>query len=108
MVGKLLLFILGVGWTAIFYLGKRTLASIDKKIDGNIAAIERSQQVLRSAIKKQNRLNATKSEKRIAEREKACRRFFVSRQEFGAFTATINHKIDSIYEILKKEGTPAK
>ncbi len=128
---QLLVFVLGAGWTVVFYLLKRTLASIDKKIDESLQRSEQNGKELHAALaSKEERLNrnmrilATAGAKQMqrlrgdmdrrnsalkdgvreamAVRRKACGVAYVSRQEFGAFTAEMNHKIDSIYEILKQ------
>ncbi len=133
---QLLVFAVGAGWTVIFYFLKRTLASIDRKLEENrqqaISAADQLRQWDAARAEKINRqiramaVSATRqlglirhglekqAGQRHAEMERAqtarcggCQRQYVSRQEFGAFTATINHKIDSIYEFLKKdERTP--
>ena len=129
---QLLVFALGTGWTVIFYLLKRTLRSIDRKIDESLHRTEQNGKELRDALTgKEEKLNrsirllATASARQMRgvraeldrrnsllrdgvaaamnSRHRVCRDAYVSRQEFGAFTATINHKIDSIYEILKQE-----
>ena len=85
---QLLVIAIGAGWTVIFYFVKRTLASIDRKLEEN---------------RERNDLLHAKVARALAVRRDDCRRQYVSRQEFGAFAATINHKIDSIYEFLKKD-----
>lgn len=85
---QLLVVGIGAGWTVIFYFVKRTLASIDRKLEENRA---------------QSDLLHAKVGRALAARHGGCQRQYVSRQEFGAFTATINHKMDSIYECLKKD-----
>lgn len=85
---QLLVIAIGAGWTVIFYFVKRTLASIDRKLEEN---------------RGQNDSLHVKVGRALAARGGVCQRQYVSRQEFGAFTATINHKIDSIYEFLKKD-----
>lgn len=86
---RLVVLILGIAWSVIFYLGKRTLNSIESKIDASFKKIDNTNRLLNRTMERRGRI---------------CRKVFVSRQEFGAFTATINHKIDSIYEIVNKKS----
>ncbi|GMT42515.1 MAG: hypothetical protein IEMM0002_0926 [bacterium] len=118
--------ILGIAWSVIFYLGKRTLNSIEAKIDENFQRIddtnrllnkmmERREKRIRSELAswtakfaKQFRLLKADSGISISAQKRVCQRLFVSRQEFGAFTANINHKIDSIYEIVNGKSPEVK
>lgn len=90
---RLIVLVLGIAWSVIFYLGKRTLSSIESKIDASFKKIDSTNRLLSRAMERRGR---------------ACRKLFVSRQEFGAFTATMNHKIDSIYEIVNKKSAEAE
>lgn len=93
VAARLLVLVLGIAWSVIFYLGRRTLNSIESKIDASFKKIDGVNRLLSRTMERRGR---------------ACRKLFVSRQEFGAFTATINHKIDSIYEIVNKKPAEAE
>ncbi len=123
---RLIVLLLGIAWSAIFYLGKRTLSSMDKKIDANFERIDRSQRALRSSLErgekrtrfeargwqknsaKQFRQMKTFTDRTLSENNKTLQKMFVTRQEFGSFIANINHKIDSIYETLNAPATPQR
>ncbi len=90
---RLIVLVLGIAWSVIFYLGKRTLNSIESKIDASFKKIEGVNRLLNRSMERRRRI---------------CRKAFISRQEFGAFTANINHKIDSIYEIVNKKSAEAE
>ncbi len=56
---------------------------------------------------KQMRMMKAVTDRTIAGNNKTLQKLFVTRQEFGACIANINHKIDSIYETVKQPATPA-
>ena len=123
--GQLIILGLGIGWSIVFYLGKRTLTVIDRKMEENLAKVEKTAAGTANLVRGQRaEINtAIKTlagsmarqvrslDKKIVRREEAqkqrmekqgrtCAGLYLTRQEFGAFTASINHKIDSIYEYL--------
>jgi len=122
---RLIVLLLGIAWSVIFYLGKRTLFAMDKKMDANFERSDRSQRALRSSLVRGENLirheakvwqkNAAKqfsrmkavTDRNIAANNKTLQKIFVTRQEFGSLVANINHKIDSIYETLSDEKTGA-
>ncbi len=85
-MGRITVVGLGPGDPSLVTAG--TLAAIDRKLEEN---------------RGQSDSLYAKVGRALAARRDGCQRQYVSRQEFGAFTATINHKIDSIYEFLKKD-----
>ena len=123
---RLIVLLLGVAWSVIFYLGKRTLSVMDKKMDANFERIDRSQRALRSSLErgekrmrfeakiwqknsaKQFRAMKTLTDRTLSENNKRLQKMFVTRQEFGSLIANINHKIDSIYETLSDVKTGAE
>lgn len=137
LASQVLVAALGAGWTVIFYFVKRTLRSIDTRLEensrsaevlaGNLkAAAEGRDERLRGALGRLARAasrnfallkndiarNGEALRKEAARAVSAqcgdCRKQYVTRQEFGAFTANMNHKIDSIYEFLKQEERTQK
>jgi len=137
LIDQLLILILAIGWSLAFYLAKRALSSIDKKLDASFLRIDRaSEEVQRKFEKREARfekalsglsastsdelksLNRKVDEKSKDDFEEVNRRLeglasvyskiYVSRQEFGAFTANINYKIDSIYQSISREGIKTK
>lgn len=131
--GQLLIFVLSVGWSLILYFGQRIFRTMDRKLDASFERIEKTNHDFRKMVEKHEskmeravktlagkvgrhlrRLHAKiESQGQLHQNEferqnKAYNRLFVTRQEFGAFTAAINHKIDSIYELLSKEGIKTK
>ena len=94
--GRLVVLLVGIAWSVIFYLGKRTLGAIDKKIDASFERIDHAQRSLKESMRR--------GEKRGRHNYKAMQKLFLTRQEFGAYTANINHKIESIYETVNKTG----
>ena len=94
--GRLVILLVGIAWSVIFYLGKRTLAAIDKKIAASFERIDRAHSSLKESMRH--------GEKRIRHNNKAMQKIFLTRQEFGAYTANINHKIESIYETVNRTG----
>jgi len=122
---RLTVFLLGIAWSVIFYLGTRTLSAMEKKMDANFERIEQTNRALRSSLergekrmrhearawqkntaKQFSRMKAV-TDRNIAANNKALQKMFVTRQEFGSLVANINHKIDSIYETLNNEKTGA-
>ena len=112
--GKLVLMIIGIAWSVIFYFAKRTLKGIDEKMERNMALLNTDYRELRRSMERRERLIARnlrahyarlskKAEKTVSSNNRSLHRLFVSRQEFGAFVANMNHKIDSIYESIKTE-----
>ncbi len=96
----------GALWTVIFWFVKRTLDAIEKKLEENRKQSESAaRQLERLGRELEARHGGLQADllRTLAARRAACQRHYVSRQEFGAFTATINHKIDCIYELLKTE-----
>jgi len=101
----------GIGWSLLFFLGKKMLNSIEEKIETSLKEIASAQESIRDMprnyeikIEKSAKIISKSLAKRIDKQCDTCNRMFVTRQEFGAFTATINHKIDSIYQLLKRKG----
>jgi len=121
---RLTVLLLGVAWSVIFYLGKRTLGAMDKKMDANFERIEETYRGLRSSLargEKRMRYESrtwqknsarqfgrmkTATDATIADNNKTLQKMFVTRQEFGSLIANINHKIDSIYETLNAPAGP--
>ncbi len=108
---QLLIFALGVGWSVIFFLGKYTLRTIHKKMDTGFDRINAIHEALKDSAQKRDRriVRAIKSlSVSLSRQNHSCRKAFVTRQEFGAFAANINHKIDSIRELLIKVEEPSR
>ena len=97
--GRLVILLIGIAWSVIFYLGKRTLTAIDKKIETSFQRIDRAHSSLKETMQR--------GERRMRHNSKAMQKLFLTRQEFGAYTANINHKIESIYETVNKEKSGA-
>jgi len=131
--GQLIILGLGIGWSIVFYLGKRTLTVIDRKMEENLEKVEKAAAGIADLVRKQRaEISATlknlagsmakqvrELDKKIDRREEAqkkrmekqsrtCAGLYLTRQEFGAFTASINHKIDSIYEYLHQMSRDKK
>jgi len=131
--GQLIILGLGIGWSIVFYLGKRTLTVIDRKMEENLAKVEKTAAGTANLVRGQraeintalktlavsmarqvrsldkkiiSREEAQK--KRMEKQGRACAGLYLTRQEFGAFTASINHKIDSIYEYLHQMNRDKK
>jgi methyl-accepting chemotaxis protein len=118
---RFIVLLLGIAWSVIFYFGRRTLSAMDKKIDANFermdnayrslnSSLERSDKRMRhegrlwrKSMAKQLRMMKAVTDRTIAGNNKTLQKLFVTRQEFGAYIANINHKIDSIYETVKPE-----
>lgn len=137
LIDQLLILILTVGWSLAFYLAKRALGSIDKKLDASFLRIDRTGEEMKKRLEKREAkfekelsslssvtsdelkaLNRKVDEKSRHDVDEVNRRLeglasvyskiYVSRQEFGAFTANINYKIDSIYQSINREGIKTK
>lgn len=94
--GRLVVLLIGIAWSVVFYLGKRTLTAIDKKIEASFERIDRAHSSLKESMRR--------GEKRMRHSGKAMQKLFLTRQEFGAYIANINHKINSIYKTVNKTG----
>ncbi len=134
VIAQFVVFVLGVGWSVIFFLAKRTLHSIDGKMESGFSRMDKTGSDLKRMVKRneaemkialrsivtgiegqikaldkkiedQNRFNKNEIKNHLRAQKTAYANLFVTRQEFGAFTATINHKIDSIYQALNNGGT---
>jgi hypothetical protein len=137
LIDQVLILILTIGWSLAFYLAKRTIDSIDKKLDASFLRIDRAGEDMKKMLEKRDTrfekeitglrvstsdelkaLSRKMEEKSRHDVEEVDRRLeglasvyskiYVSRQEFGAFTANINHKIDSIYQSINREGIKTK
>jgi Skp family chaperone for outer membrane proteins len=137
LIDQFLFLVLAVGWSLAFYLAKRALGSIDKKLDASFLRIDRTGKEMEKKLEKRDArfekelrslsaitsdelkvLNRKVEEKSRHDGEAVNRwleglasvysKIYVSRQEFGAFTANINHKIDSIYQSINREGIKKK
>jgi len=131
--GQLIIFGLGIGWSIVFYLGKRTLTIIDRKMEENLKKVEKTSSGIAELVGRQRAeinaalKNLTASmarqvralDKKITRQEEAqkkgmekqcetCAGLYLTRQEFGAFTASTNHKIDSIYEYFHQMSRDKK
>jgi len=130
---QFLILIISIGWSLLLFLGKRTLRSMDKKMEASFERIDKTGKDLQKVIAKRDAIRGREMrtfslrakrdlqmlqkkfeiqsdkekdemEKRIEQLSRAYTQTFISRQEFGAFTANMGHKIDSIYERLTIEG----
>ena len=137
LAAQLIVLGLSVLWSLLFYMGKRLFASMDKKMDASFSRMDEIGRELKEQFEKsdirlekdferlelgtesqvkglaekmetQSKAQRSDIKKRLESATRAYSRLFVSRQEFGAFTANINHKIDSIYETLSREGINSK
>ena len=133
LLAQLLGLFISIGWSLLLFLGKRTLTAMDRKMDANFEELQAKVKELQKQIahkdarrgreirnlsirarrefikvirniKSQSDMNMGEMEKRIEKLSRSHAQSFASRQEFGAFAANINHKIDSIYERLTMEG----
>lgn len=137
LAAQILVAALGAGWTVILFFLKRTLRGIDARLEANARAAEELARGLRSsaALRDERVARALRglaaasgrnysllkaemerggaslrkeTERAVAAQCGECGGRYVSRREFGAFTANMNHKIDSMYEILKQEERTQK
>ncbi len=131
--GQLIIFGLGIGWSVVFYLGKRTITVIDRKMDENLKQVEKTSSGIAELVRRQRaEINtalknlavsmarqvraldkkitrqAEAQKKGMEKQSETCASLYLTRQEFGAFTASINHKIDSIYEYLHQMSRDKK
>jgi hypothetical protein len=124
---QLLVVLTGLAWSGLLALAKRAVSGLEKKIDANAEKVTRLQAQTANLIGDtkyriernfhdlveesrldiralSDRLGKVTSDRRLERKLTAITKETVSQQEFRLFIANLNAKVESIYEMMIKNG----
>lgn len=124
---QLLVALTGLAWSGLLALAKRAVAGLEEKIDKNAEKVSRLQSQTASMLGDtkyriernfhdlvedsrldikalSDRLEKVTSDRRMEKKLAAFKNETVSQQEFRLFITNLNAKVESIYEMIMKNG----